>query len=101
MSMGQQLGSMPKPGPAASMLPGKPAANQLQQAMMPQGSMMGPVAPGALSGLQSSSGQFRAGMQAPVAPQTGYGMPVQTMANAVKNSQQNFNTNIQQPGRRR
>ena len=136
MSMGQQLGSATKPDVLAGMTPaagnkalpggqpGKPPANQLQQAMMPttaggpqapaappplMGTMrpgMGPVAP---QPLPQQNIQFEsrpgAGLPAqnrpqPVVPGGGYGMPVQTMNNAVRNSQQNMNTNIQQ-GRRR
>jgi hypothetical protein len=110
MSMGQQLGSGTRPDVLAGMTPsamnkalpgtqpGRPPQNQLQQAMAPKG--IGPVAPQPIAGLQSSSGQFKAPVASPVAPQGGYGMPVQTMTNAVRNSQQNMNTNIQQ-GRRR
>ena len=94
MSMGQQLGSATKPNVLAGMTPaagnkalpgaqpGKPPANQLQQAMAPKG--LGPVAPGPLAGLQSSSGQFKAPMASPVAPQAGYGMPVQTQNTAAQ-----------------
>jgi len=110
MSMGQQLGSGTRPDVLAGMTPaagnkalpggqpGRPPQNQLQQAMAPKG--IGPVAPQPIAGLQSSSGQFKAPQASPMAPMGGYGMPVQTMTNAVRNSQQNMNTNIQQ-GRRR
>jgi len=118
MSMGQQLGA--KPDVLAGMTPaagnkalpgtqpGKPPANQLQQAMMPKGA--GPVAPQQMmpqfenraqnQRANLGIGQQATAMMGPVAPQGGYGMPVQTMPNAVRNSQQNYNTNIQQ-GRRR
>lgn len=83
MSMGQQLGSQTKPGATAGMtpsagnmalpgqMPGRPPQNQLQQAMMPQG--LGPVAPQPLAGVRSSTGQFKPGLSAPVAPQGGPG----------------------------
>ena len=84
MSMGQQLGSGTRPDVLAGMTPaagnkalpggqlGKPPQNQLQQAMMPKG--LGPVAPQPLAGLQSSSGQFKAPLASPVAPQGGTGL---------------------------
>jgi hypothetical protein len=83
MSMGQQLGSQTNPNVLGGMTPaagnkalpgaqpGRPPQNQLQQAMAPKG--LGPVAPGPLAGLQSSSGQFKAPMASPVAPQGGTG----------------------------
>jgi hypothetical protein len=79
MSMGQQLGSQTKPGQTAGMTPaagnmmlsgqqpGRPPQNQLQQAMALKGP--GPVAPQPLAGVRSSTGQFKAGLAAPVAPQ--------------------------------
>jgi hypothetical protein len=84
MSMGQQLGSMTKPGATAGMTPaamnkalpggqpGRPPQNQLQQAMAPKS--LGPVAPQPLAGLQSSSGQFKAPIASPVAPMGGTGL---------------------------
>ena len=79
MSMGQQLGTMPKPGAMAGMTPsagnmalpgqqpGRPPQNQLQQAMAPKG--IGPVAPQPLAGLRSSTGEFKPGLMAPAVPQ--------------------------------
>jgi hypothetical protein len=68
----------------------------------------GQTSPGQTSpGLRTNSqGMFNpAQMMGPVVPQGmapggGFGMPAQTMPNAVRNSQQNYNTNIRGPGRR-
>jgi len=67
------------------------------------GGVFGVMPPGART---NSPGMFNpAQMMGPIAPQAmgpggGFGMPAQTNPNAVRNSQQNFNTNIRGVGRR-
>ena len=100
MSMGQQLGSQTKPNVLAGMTPaagnkalpgaqpGKPPANQLQQAMMPT-TAGGPPAPGAPPPLM---GTMRPGM-GPVAPQP---LPQQNIAFENRAQTQRGNMGINQ-----
>jgi hypothetical protein len=97
MSMGQQLGSQTKPGITAGMtpaagnkalpgqMPGKPPANQLQQALQPIGAQpgrpMGPVAPGAMPGGYGAQFNQPAGPQFESRP--GAGLPGQNRPQPV------------------
>jgi hypothetical protein len=64
------------------------------------GGQIKPGGPGGIPGFNpAGGGLFQPGGMGPVVPQGmrpggGFGMPVQTMPNAVRNSQQNMNTNI-------
>jgi hypothetical protein len=97
MSMGQQLGSATKPNVLAGMTPaagnkalpgaqpGKPPANQLQQALQPVGAQpgrpMGPVAPGPLPGGYGAQFDQPAGPQ--FESQPGAGLPAQNRPQPV------------------